>query len=65
MAIATAPPTRCSHIIARDRDWEEGKARDQLLQLFEVVGLEDPWVARAAPPPLGHPVRLKRRRPRP
>nr|WP_250890548.1 tetratricopeptide repeat protein [Sphingobium nicotianae] len=30
--------------IARDRDWEEGKARAQLLQLFEVVGLEDPWV---------------------
>ena len=31
--------------IARDREWEEGKARAQLLQLFEVVGLEDPWVA--------------------
>jgi putative thioredoxin len=31
--------------IARDRTWEEGKARTQLLQLFEVVGLEDPWVA--------------------
>ncbi len=30
--------------IARDRNWEEGKARAQLLQLFEVVGLEDPWV---------------------
>jgi putative thioredoxin len=32
-------------IIARDRAWEEGKARNQLLQLFEVVGLEDPWVS--------------------
>lgn len=32
-------------IIQRDREWEEGKARTQLLQLFEVVGLEDPWVA--------------------
>jgi putative thioredoxin len=32
-------------IIRRERDWEEGKARNQLLQLFEVVGLEDPWVA--------------------
>jgi len=32
-------------IIAGDRDWSEGKARNQLLQLFEVVGLEDPWVA--------------------
>jgi putative thioredoxin len=31
--------------IARDRAWEDGKARGQLLQLFEVVGLEDPWVA--------------------
>ncbi len=31
--------------IARDRSWEEGKARNQLLQLFEVVGLEDPWVS--------------------
>lgn len=31
--------------IAKDRGWEEGKARNQLLQLFEVVGLEDPWVA--------------------
>lgn len=32
-------------IIAADRDWEEGKARQQLLKLFEVVGLEDPWVS--------------------
>lgn len=32
-------------IIAKDRAWEEGKARDQLLKLFEVVGLEDPWVS--------------------
>jgi putative thioredoxin len=31
--------------IERDRSWEEGKARNQLLQLFEVVGLEDPWVS--------------------
>ena len=30
--------------IARDRSWADGKARAQLLQLFEVVGLEDPWV---------------------
>ncbi|MBR0553012.1 tetratricopeptide repeat protein [Stakelama marina] len=33
------------HIIADDRDWNEGAARTQLLKLFEVVGLEDPWVA--------------------
>ncbi len=32
-------------IIAKERDWEGGKARTQLLKLFEVVGLEDPWVA--------------------
>ena len=32
-------------IIAADRDWAEGKARQQLLTLFEVVGLEDPWVS--------------------
>jgi putative thioredoxin len=32
-------------IIARERDWNEGAARQQLLKLFEVVGLEDPWVA--------------------
>ena len=31
-------------IIAKERGWEDGKARDQLLKLFEVVGLEDPWV---------------------
>jgi putative thioredoxin len=28
-----------------DRDWNEGEARQQLLRLFEVIGLEDPWVA--------------------
>ncbi|MBB4152430.1 putative thioredoxin [Sphingomonas jinjuensis] len=33
------------HIIAADRDWNEGAARTQLLKLFEVVGLEDPWVS--------------------
>lgn len=32
------------HIIAADRDWNEGAARARLLKLFEVVGLEDPWV---------------------
>ena len=31
-------------IIARDRDWNEGAARQRLLKLFEVVGLEDQWV---------------------
>ncbi|MFC3578686.1 tetratricopeptide repeat protein [Sphingomonas hylomeconis] len=32
-------------IIAADRAWNEGAARAQLLKLFEVVGLEDPWVS--------------------
>lgn len=32
-------------IIARDRDWNDGAARAQLLKLFEAVGLEDPWVS--------------------
>ena len=31
-------------IISRDRGWEDGKARNQLLAIFDVVGLEDPWV---------------------
>jgi putative thioredoxin len=30
-------------IVARDRDWNEGAARQRLLQLLEAVGLEDPW----------------------
>ncbi|CAN5665275.1 thioredoxin [soil metagenome] len=32
-------------IIAADREWNEGAARQQLLKLFDVVGLEDPWVS--------------------
>jgi putative thioredoxin len=27
-----------------DREWNEGAARAKLLQIFEAVGLEDPWV---------------------
>ena len=30
---------------AKDRDWNEGAARAKLLQIFEAIGLEDPWVA--------------------
>ena len=33
------------HIIATDKDWNDGAARAQLLKLFEAIGLEDPWVA--------------------
>jgi putative thioredoxin len=33
------------HIVAADREWNDGAARQQLLKLFEVVGLMDPWVS--------------------
>jgi putative thioredoxin len=33
------------HIIATDKEWNDGAARAQLLKLFEAIGLEDPWVA--------------------
>jgi putative thioredoxin len=32
-------------MIRDDRDWNESAARQRLLKLFEVVGLEDPWVS--------------------
>jgi len=32
-------------MIADDKDWNEGAARQRLLTLFEAVGLEDPWVS--------------------
>jgi putative thioredoxin len=31
-------------MIAADREWNEGAAKAQLLKLFEVVGVMDPWV---------------------
>lgn len=34
-------------MIEADREWNEGAARTKLLQIFEAVGLEDPWVAAA------------------
>ena len=30
-------------IIARDKDWNDGAARNRLLQLLEAAGIEDPW----------------------
>ncbi|PKQ00723.1 MAG: co-chaperone YbbN [Alphaproteobacteria bacterium HGW-Alphaproteobacteria-13] len=33
------------HIVAADREWNDGAARAKLLALFEATGLEDPWVA--------------------
>jgi putative thioredoxin len=32
-------------MVAEDREWNEGGAKAKLLQMFEAVGLEDPWVA--------------------
>ena len=32
-------------IVAKDRAWNDGAARTRLLQIFEAIGLEDPWVA--------------------
>ncbi|HTG37437.1 tetratricopeptide repeat protein [Sphingomonas sp.] len=32
-------------IVQAERDWNDGAARQRLLKLFEVVGLEDPWVS--------------------
>jgi putative thioredoxin len=32
-------------MIGEDREWNEGAAKAKLLQIFEAVGLEDPWVA--------------------
>jgi putative thioredoxin len=31
--------------IARDAEWNEGAAKAKLLQIFEAIGLDDPWVA--------------------
>lgn len=32
-------------MIRREPDWNEGAAKAKLLQIFEAVGLEDPWVS--------------------
>ncbi len=33
------------HIISADREWNEGAAKARLLEIFALIGLEDPWVA--------------------
>jgi len=33
------------HIIAADREWHDGAAKTRLLEIFALIGLEDPWVA--------------------
>ncbi|MEZ5709915.1 MAG: thioredoxin [Blastomonas sp.] len=32
-------------IVRADKEWNDGAARMKLLQIFEAVGLEDPWVS--------------------
>ncbi len=32
-------------VIAADRTWNDGAAKARLLEIFAVIGLEDPWVA--------------------
>ena len=32
-------------MIEADREWNEGAAKAKLLQIFEAIGLEDPWVS--------------------
>ena len=33
------------HIISADREWNDGAAKARLLEIFAMIGLEDPWVA--------------------
>lgn len=33
------------HIIAADREWNDGAAKARLLEIFELIGLADPWVS--------------------
>ena len=33
------------HIIAADREWNDGAAKARLLEIFALIGLEDPWVS--------------------
>ena len=33
------------HIIVADREWNDGAAKARLLEIFALIGLEDPWVA--------------------
>jgi putative thioredoxin len=33
------------HIISADREWNDAAAKVRLLEIFSLIGLEDPWVA--------------------
>ncbi|TXC73572.1 tetratricopeptide repeat protein [Sphingorhabdus soli] len=40
-----APSEHLLAMIEADRDWNDGAAKARLLDLFQAIGLEDPWVA--------------------
>ena len=40
-----AAAARLLAMIAADREWQDGAAKARLLQIFEAIGLEDPWVS--------------------
>jgi putative thioredoxin len=40
-----AAANRLLAMIAADREWNDGAAKAKLLQIFEAVGLEDPWAS--------------------
>jgi len=40
-----APSGHLLAMIEADRDWNDGAAKAKLLDLFQAIGLEDPWVA--------------------
>ena len=48
----------------RRRGRQRGAAKAKLLQMFEAVGLEDPWVSDAAPQAVADPVRMSAQRSR-
>lgn len=33
------------HLITQDREWNDAAAKTRLLEIFAMIGLEDPWVA--------------------
>ena len=45
VALRDAAAATLLAMVAADRAWNEGAARARLLQIFEAVGLEDPWAA--------------------
>jgi putative thioredoxin len=40
-----APAEHLLAMIEADRDWNDGAAKAKLLDLFQAIGLEDPWVS--------------------